>query len=282
MKNKIENNVLKIPFSLVAYPPMKPEIEEGKFEINNLKLELNKSQNKYILSVSNFEKEDEIDDFINNFEFFIKYYTLGREYCAMDFDKADLEPDFITLTLKEVQATETLERFENELNEILNNEYELNDDLKLSLNIFSKYSKYDKKSQFLDLITIIEILTPEYDISENSKENIKSIKKYMKEIRRNFDNESEEYKEFHRYFKALEDCEKKSINASLQEFAKNHANEFSEFESIDDKVKEAYEIRSNIVHGGIISDEFDKYYNFLRPFVGKLLKIMINERKVEK
>lgn len=198
----------------------------------------------------------------------------------MDFDKANLEPKFISINLMEVQPIETLERFKNELKEILNNEYKLDDEIKLSLDIFSKYSKYNKKSQFLDLITILEILTPKYDISEDSKENIKNIKRYMKELRNKFDRKSEEYAEFHRYFKALEDCENKSINSSLQKFAKTHADEFNEFEDIDDKVKKAYIIRSNIVHGGIISDEFDKYYNFLRPFVGKLLKIMINERKV--
>lgn len=66
----------------------------------------------------------------------------------MDFDKANLEPKFISINLMEVQPIETLERFKNELKEILNNEYKLDDEIKLSLDIFSKYSKYNKKVNF--------------------------------------------------------------------------------------------------------------------------------------
>ena len=96
-----------------------------------------------------------------------------------------------------------------------------------------------------------------------------------------YEKDSEEYKEFHRYFKSLEDCEKKSINASLQKFVNQHTEYFKEFESIDDKVKKAYKIRSVIIHSGRNDDEFEEYYNFLRRFVGKLLKKMIDEKKVK-
>lgn len=97
----------------------------------------------------------------------------------------------------------------------------------------------------------------------------------MKNARKKFKKDSDEYKEFDRYFNDLHFWKTKSINKSLQKFAKEYQRYFVEFENIDAKVKRVYEIRSNIVHYGVIDDEFDEYFDFLKSFVGKLLKIMI-------
>lgn len=275
----IENNELKIPFSLISYPPIVVDIDLGEFSIDDLNLELKKDNNQYYLHVSNFKDESEITDFIDNFEFFVKYYTLGREYCAIEYDRKNIFPDFITLELKEVQVKETLSRFEKELGEILNNKYELTEDLNLALDLYSKHAQFNKKSQFLDLITILEILKPEYPVSDKSLESIGEIKKFIKSLRKNFENGSGEFNEFDRYFNDLSYWKTKSINSSLQQFANEHQEDFKDFEDIDKKLKRAYDIRSNITHNGALEDDFEKYYQFLRNFVAKLLKIMIDETK---
>lgn len=281
MKNDIETYIVNIPFSLLSFPPVVPHIKTGKFEIDNLKLELKKNNKGYNLLISNFKDEQELLDFIEKFEFFIKYYTLGREYCAIDYDRNKIWSKGINIELVEMQVEETLDRFEEELEEILNNTYKLSDELELALDIFSKYSQYNKKSQFLDLITILEILKPEYNVSIELKETINIIKNKMKKIRDEFERDSEEYEEFNRFFTDMGYWKTKSINKSLQLLANNYQDEFKEFENIDVMIKEAYVIRSNIVHNGIIDEEFDEYYNFLRRFVGKLLKILIDEKKIK-
>lgn len=212
-------------------------------------------------------------------EWFIKYYSLGREYCAIEYDKKDIFPDLVTMELNKVQAKESLSRFKKELDETLHNEYELNENLKLALDIYSKHAQNNKKSQFLDLVTILEILKEDIPVSNDSLNTINDIKKFMKSIRKNFENGSDEYEEFNGYFNDLSHWKYKSINNSLQIFANKHKNEFNEYEDINIKLKRAYDIRSNITHNGLIEDDFEEYYNFLRRFVGKLLKIMIDETK---
>ena len=278
-KIDIENYELIIPFSLISYPPIVVDIELCEFDINNLNLKLTKNNNKYYLNVSNFDDKSEICDFIENFEFFIKYYTLGWEYCAIEYDENEIYPKGISMELKEVQIKETSDRFEKELEKTLTGKYELTEDLKLALDIYSKHAQYNKKSQYLDLITILEILKPTYPVSDKSLKAIGEIKKDMKSIRKNFKNGSEEFKEFDRYFHDLKFWEDKSINSSLQKFANEHQEDFKEFKDIGNKLKRAYAIRSNITHNGFIDDDFEKYYNFLRKFVGKLLKIMIDESR---
>lgn len=147
--------------------------------------------------------------------------------------------------------------------------------LSLALEMYTKHSQFSRKRQFLDLVTILEILKPEYSVSDESLKAILTIKNEIKNIRKKFKKDSEEYNEFGRYFNDLKYWQTKSINKSLQKFVKEHENEFEEFEDIDAKVKKVYDIRSNIVHNGVIDEEFDDYFDFLKTFVGNLLKILI-------
>lgn len=155
----------------------------------------------------------------------------------------------------------------------------INDEkLILALEMYSQLSQFSQKRQFLDLITILEILKPSYGVSEKSKETINDIKNLMKNLRKAFEKDSEEYKEFERYFTSIHFWQEKSINKSLQLFVNEHQATFIEYENIDEKIKKAYSIRSNIVHNGIISEDFNEYYDFVKDFVGKLLGIMIDEK----
>lgn len=147
--------------------------------------------------------------------------------------------------------------------------------LLLALEIYSMHSQFSRKRQFLDLVTILEILKPEYQVSNDSLDVIKLVKTDLKNLRKTFDKNSDEYKEFDRYFHDMHFWETKSINKSLQQFAIGYQVEFKQYNDIDARIKRAYEIRSGIVHKGIIDEEFDEYFGFLKDFVGKLLKVMI-------
>jgi len=151
--------------------------------------------------------------------------------------------------------------------------------LVLALEMYTKHSQFSRKRQFLDLVTILEILKPEYPVSDESLKAILTIKNEIKNIRKRFEKDSEEYNEFGRYFNDLKYWQMKSINKSLQKFAKEHKNEFIEFENIAAKVKKVYDMRSRIVHEGVIDyEEFNDYFDFLKIFVGKLLKLLIFEK----
>lgn len=153
-----------------------------------------------------------------------------------------------------------------------------NEKLSLALEMYSNLSQFSRKTQFLDLITILEILKPKYEVSAKSKQNLKLIKSYMKKLRKEFEKDSNEYNEFNRYFTEMGFWENTSINKSLQIFVNEHQEKFENYENIDMKIKKAYGIRSDIVHNGIIGDDFDESYDFVKDFVGKLLKIMIGKK----
>ena len=150
-----------------------------------------------------------------------------------------------------------------------------NEKLSLALEIYLKHAQFSRKRQYLKLITILEILKPKYSVSNESNEIFKDFKKQLKKSRNVFEKDSEEYMEFDRYFSDIKRWESKSINKSLQKFVKEHQNEFKEYQNIDEKIKDAYNIRSIMVHEGGIDEEFDEYFSFLKGFVGKLLKVML-------
>lgn len=232
---------------------------------------------------SSIELDENIEmaNILENPVFFNKKLIYG-DY---DLNRTSLFPlnqKLITVTSHPLKVKNLLnaEKIENNINKafridsmkIINNEK-----LLLALEMYSQLSQFSLKRQYLDLVTILEILKPNYDVSDKSKENIENIKNHMKTIRNTLEKNSDEYREFDRYFTDAAFWQTKSINKSLQKFANEHQDEFEEYENIDEKIKKSYSIRSNIVHNGIIDEEFDYYHNFLKEIVGKLLKIIINE-----
>lgn len=60
-----------------------------------------------------------------------------------------------------------------------------NEKLSLALEMYSRLSQFSRKTQFLDLITILEILKPKYEVFDEIKQSLELIKSQMKEIRKN-------------------------------------------------------------------------------------------------
>ncbi|WP_019264756.1 HEPN domain-containing protein [Methanobrevibacter smithii] len=152
----------------------------------------------------------------------------------------------------------------------------------LALEIYSKLSQYHFKAQFLDLITILEILKPKYQISNNSMKHLDMIKKHIKKLRDDAsEKNSEEYDELNRYLSSMNFWDEKSINKSLKIYVNENKVNFGDYENIETKLKDVYDIRSKLIHNGKISDEKEFYekYQFLKDFVKELLLDRINGYK---
>lgn len=162
----------------------------------------------------------------------------------------------------------------------------INDEkLLLALEIYSKLSQNPSKAQFLYLITILEILKPKYSISNESKKHLKGIKEYIKKIRdESCEKNSEEYNTINRYLSSMKFWDEQSISKSLKLYIDENSEQFSDYKNLDTELKDAYVIRSKLIHGGIIINEkeFSEKYKFLKSFVKELLLNDINKYINEK
>lgn len=308
---------LNIVFYMKTYVQLQTNDDESfKFKLNNLDFILTKIEHTldaYSLLIKPIKDSKQAEKILKIVKFALMLFVLEYKWSAIEIDETikmahilekpryiddellvsgnydicqttliPIIPNIVHTTspsidlinrLNEERLVEKIDfAFKNDVDKIITNEK-----LLLALEMYSRLSQFSAKTQFLELVTILEILKPKYEVSSKSKENIELIKNEMKKIRNQFERDSEEYLEFDRYFNDIGFWQVKSINKSLQIFANEHEEEFKEYENIDIKLKKAYSIRSNIVHNGVINDDFNEYHDFLRDFVGKLLKTMIDE-----
>lgn len=308
---------LNIVFYMKTYAQLQTKDDGSfKFEVNNLNFKLTKLEHisdAYSLIIKPIKNLKQAEEILKTVKFALILFVLDYEWSAIEIDEnikmahtlekpryidedlfvsGDYDIDqttLIPLIPHIVQTTSTSFDMINKLNEerlvekidfALKKDFDKiisNEKLLLALEMYSKLSQFSPKTQYLELVTILEILKPGYEVSQKSKENINLIKNKMKTIRNQFEKDSDEYLEFDRYFSDARFWENKSINKSLQLFANEHQDAFGEYADINLKIKKAYSIRSNIVHNGVISEDFNEYHDFLKDFVGKLLKIIVNE-----
>ena len=307
---------LNIVFYMKTYAQLQTNDDNPfKFELNNLNFKLTKiehSQDSYSVIIKPINDLKQAEEILKTVKFALMLFVLEYNWSAIEIDEdikiahvlekprhIDSElivsgdydicqttliplipyivetksPSFEMVNkLKKNRFVEKIDlAFSKDFDKIITNEK-----LLLALEMYSKLSQFSPKTQFLELVTIIEILKPKYEVSLKIKDNIKLMKKEMKKIRDTYEKDSEEYLEFNRYFTDMGFWEAKSINKSLQLFVNEYQKDFKEYTNIDFKIKTVYSIRSDIVHNGVIHEDFDEYYDFLKDFVGKLLKIIID------
>ena len=114
---------------------------------------------------------------------------------------------------------------------------------------------------------------------------MKGIKEYIKKIRdESCEKNSEEYNTINRYLSSMKFWDEQSISKSLKLYIDENSEQFSDYKNLDTELKDAYVIRSKLIHGGIIINEkeFSEKYKFLKSFVKELLLNDINKYINEK
>ena len=289
------------------------EINEHTFKLTNLK-----KSDAYSMIIKPIDNKEHAESILNKFKIALIMFVLEYNFATIEIDDEikdanildepryveedwlvsgdfDLDrtmlfpliPNLVQFTSSQLSFTNLL-NIENLVGNIektdeLNIDCIINDEkLILALEIYSKLSQYHFKAQFLDLITILEILKPKYPISNNSLKHLDMIKKYIKKLRDdNSEKNSEEYDELNRYLSSMNFWDEKSINKSLKIYVNENRATFGDYENIETKLKDAYDIRSKLIHNGKISDEKEFYekYQFLKDFVKELLLNRINDYK---
>ena len=237
---------LNIVFYMKTYAQLKLD-ESYEFHLNNLGFKLSKIEgldSAYSIIVKPIKDMKHAQDILNDVKLGLMMFTLDFNWVAFEIDEEIKTANRTTLfpiVANLFQVTNHPIPFTNylkieKLKENIDSAFSIdsekiisNEKLSLALEMYSRLSQFSRKTQFLDLITILEILKPKYEVSEESKQSLKLIKSQMKEIRKEFEKDSDEYNEFNRYFTEMGYWENKSINKSLQLFVNEHKEDFEEY-----------------------------------------------------
>ncbi|WP_346661465.1 hypothetical protein [uncultured Methanobrevibacter sp.] len=258
---------LNIVFYMKTYAQLKLD-ESYEFHLNNLGFKLSKIEgldSAYSIIVKPIKDMKHAQDILNDVKLGLMMFTLDFNWVAFEIDEEIktanmlseakyLDDDLLISGSFDINRTTLFPIVANlfqvtnhpipftnylkieKLKENIDSAFSIdsekiisNEKLSLALEMYSRLSQFSRKTQFLDLITILEILKPKYEVSEESKQSLKLIKSQMKEIRKEFEKDSDEYNEFNRYFTEMGYWENKSINKSLQLFVNEHKEDFEEY-----------------------------------------------------
>lgn len=316
MQNDDYKYKLYIPFTLKTYVQINLT-DRLNFKIDEMHGILGKiEENNYYLCIFPINTEKEAENLFKKVEIILKIislkYNLSIEYDktikkARIFEKTvevnenlKINGDFnlnettiIPLIDKivymkmgslNIKTYVTAEEFINSLNNSFKYDLDkIKQDKKLnsSLEIYSQYKKYSKETQFINLITILDILKERYEVNEELQEFINKLISSIRDEKKKYGKNSEEYRELSRHENKVRELKYKSITKSLHESINNY-NNFESIKNIDKKLNNSFKIRNTLVHQGKIKDEeeFFEHLKFLEDFIKRLLENKIEEYKL--
>ena len=311
---------LNIAFYMETYAQLNLNEEDSyEFEFNNYNFKLtNLKKNKaYSIIIKPINDRKHAELILNKFKIASMLFVLKHNFAAIEIDEeikdanvhdepinfqgspisADIDLDrtmMFPLNSNLVQVTsgylslinpldikkleDTIKKTDElDINHIIDDEK-----LILALEFYLKISQYHFKAQFLDLVTILEILKPNYSISNKSIDNFEIIKDYIKKFRNEHtERDSEEYGDLDRCINSISNLNEKSISKAINLYVVENNAYFGDYKDIDRMLKNVYTIRSKLLHSGKISNEKDFYdtYIFLKNFIKELLLNKINDYK---
>jgi hypothetical protein len=204
-----------------------------------------------------------------------------------DADKPTIIPNnqnFTTIT--SYPATITIGLNPNNLSENLDyclNEFENpsliinNKKLKLAFELYSQsFYEISSEAKLITLVTILEVLSPNEDVSEFTKTIIDKFKETLNNKLKSLQPDSDEFKECNSVIGRLKDFHEKSITQKI----KNHIVRLSIPEEQENtpsftsqKVNKFYKIRSQLVHGEQPDqEELEEALRYLENLIPRLLE----------
>lgn len=242
---------------------------------------------KYSMEIKPFINEEDAELMFKKVKIALIMISLYIPPIFVVIDRHDIFPSNTWIASSNCQLpcvdlslNNNLLKYLKEVNSLNINELFNDENLILALEIYAELSLNSNKTQFLNLVTILEILKPNYEISKKSKSYLCKIKKDIKELKeseKKSEGESEEYHELERFLSSMSHWKEKSISKSLQLYCKN--NEISgKYDNVETEIKAIYNIRSTLVHSGKIKDKnvFEEKFSFLKDVVKDILLDKIN------
>lgn len=152
--------------------------------------------------------------------------------------------------------------------------------LRLALELYSNYFfESSGYARFITLVNILEALAPslgDEKISEFSQNQLNEIVDFANNKRDGHDEKCDKYLEINSLIKRIEELKNKGTTSMLLNYIKQNVKKnpsLGEPNKVKEKVDEAYNLRSRLLHGDNIDQlQLGTYLSFLNSFVPELLK----------
>lgn len=243
------------------------KVPENTTEINLYKVPIKISENSDFQFITNRMGWDELDG-----DYYADQLVLIPEHKKLA--RWEMGKAGILLKQNPSQFFEDLNegmKLEN-ISEIIENKK-----LRLAVDLFSAYKfEVTTTSKFVKLVTVLEALLPEGQISGSSLKALETAKASIKEYRSNVKKVGEDASEINHLLSRLGNLKSKPIGTNLVEYVRNVLDknpELGECDVLLPKIKEIYDARSTLLHSGEYdSFTLEEYTRILSQLVPGILK----------
>jgi len=175
------------------------------------------------------------------------------------------------------QPSNILEDFNECLSSVAIDRISQNKKLQVAVDLFSAY-KFENTTtgKFVKLVTVIEALLPEEEVSLNSIEALSKAKKSIKSYKNSLKTSGEETDDIDHLLSRIGNLKYRSIGANLEEYMKKileqHTN-LGDPSTIIPKIRKIYSARSTLLHTGEYDEKLiTEYLSILSELIPKILK----------
>jgi hypothetical protein len=149
----------------------------------------------------------------------------------------------------------------------------------LALDLYSSsFFQMTDNARLITLVTSLEALTPEFEVSVIAKTTLNSLKIIAKKERDQYEKSGLEYESINHLLSRIGNLKKEAIGTSMRRYILKINEEHSELgdpEGISTKLKMIYNVRSKLLHEGFVPQkDVVNGINFLNNFIPELLKTM--------
>ena len=150
--------------------------------------------------------------------------------------------------------------------------------LLLAIELYSSHF-YEKKNnvKFIQLVTVLEALIPDSEVSDVTKTVIASLHRTVKNERNEYLRETEEWQDLEHLLSRVSELKRQAIGKGIQIYiskiiAENP--ELGDSQEISNKLKKIYKTRSDLLHQGNFDSGAGEGLEFLEDFIPKLLETL--------
>jgi hypothetical protein len=149
--------------------------------------------------------------------------------------------------------------------------------LQLAIDLYSAFFfELSDNAQFITLVTVLEALTPEFDVPDVARKTLESAKALVKEARGGYSSNSNEWNDLEHLLGRVGKLKQQAIGTRIRKYISGVVQEYEELgdpQEVSNKLKDLYKNRSLLLHKGKADEHSIKDgLQFLRSFVPKLLE----------
>jgi hypothetical protein len=154
--------------------------------------------------------------------------------------------------------------------------------LQLAIELYATHSfEVSDKAQFIGLVTVLEALVPESQISSDASSALAKAKTAVQQARDAVEKNTATWTDLNHLLSRIGGLEDQAIGTAMRMFVAEAAARFPALGNpaeLTQKIRAAYNLRSDLLHEGRSEEDLKTSLGFLRDFVPKLLQHLFVEQ----